>query len=203
MSTVIGIDPSILNTGLCILSNKRGKGLFNLTTTNKDSLGERLLQLRTRFLELLTTNAQDACWLAAIEGPISPLALSPQMGGKGFNNNVMATGVLLTVLAELRIPTLVVAPMSRAKYATGKGNANKEAVHQTIRIVLGLPSSCDHNLGDALVLAYMAAEVMYVHHEKTGFKEPFTPKEGFKTMPDVAYDVIDLLYADYRDMFTL
>lgn len=199
MSTVIGIDPSIRNTGVCILSNNDRRLIYNIKVSNKDSLPVQLNTMRNRILNMAFYHCRgnDACWLAVIEGPISPLALGNQ-GGKGFNNNIMAIGCILSALAELELPTLIVAPNTRAKYATGKGNAKKDEVHQIAREIFDLPMEHDNNAADALILGYMAAELVYCKHKSTGFQTPFIPKEGYRDMTDNAYDQIDSLYAEWE-----
>ena len=201
MSTVIGIDPSITNTGFAILNNHWPRQVWNITCgkSSNDPLPYRLWSIQELVRQTLMDycRGNDVCWLAVVEGPISPLALGNK-GGKGFNNNIMATGVILAALEEMKIPTLIVAPNTRAKYATGKGNANKDTVFATVKQTFRLPEQVDHNGADALVLAYMAAELVYMHHSNTGFQTPFEPKEGFRTMPDKAYDQIDELYVEWR-----
>jgi Holliday junction resolvasome RuvABC endonuclease subunit len=200
VSTVIGIDPSIRNTGVCILNNNDQRLVYNIKVSSKDVLPVQLNTIRKQILDIAFyyCSGKDACWLAVIEGPISPLALGAH-GGKGFNNNIMAIGCILSALAELELPTLIVAPNTRAKYATGKGNAKKDDVHQIARELFGLPLEHDNNAADALILAYMAAELVYCKHTTTGFQTPFTPKEGYRDMTDSAYDQIDSLYMDWQE----
>jgi len=66
-------------------------------------------------------------------------------------------GVLRVAFAEAGVPLVEVAPMARAKYATGKGNAKKEAVLVEAVKRLGYEGSSNDE-ADALWLLYMALD---------------------------------------------
>jgi hypothetical protein len=52
----------------------------------------------------------------------------------------------------------IIPPRSRAKYATGNGNAKKEAVMESVQLQTKINVS-DHNIADAMVLATMGARL--------------------------------------------
>lgn len=187
MSFVIGIDPSLNGTGVCILYSDRLPRLLTVTA-GKDTGNcfARRLTLLQAALRAACLPATSTPLLAAIETPISPLALSKSRGGGGYNNNVMAYGTCYEMLGRFRVPYIDVTPNQRAMIATGKGNAKKEDVvkawdglmiaHDSIKI--------DHNQVDAFFIAMAAAEVI---------SDKFKPFTGWLDLDDRVYDMLETL----------
>lgn len=189
MAYVIGIDPSITATGVCLL---RDNGPPKLLTVTAGSNPSRSLAKRLHHLGVALATASlptgTTPLLAAIETPISPLALSKSRGGAGYNNNVMAYGVCYEMLGKFRIPYVEVTPHQRAMIATGKGNSNKDKVvdawnglmieHDSIKI--------DHNQIDAFFIAMAAAE----RYAIDGIRK-FAPHCGWLNLDDRIYDMLE------------
>lgn len=195
MSYVLGIDPSITSTGVCLLHNDKAPTFHTLGTTKQkrsvDGGGEmplalRLWHLSATLMGTLPPNSQPL--LAAIETPISPLALT-NVGGTGFNNNIMAYAMAYEMLGKFRIPYVEVSTKQRALIATGKGNANKqevtEAFFTTNQDMFGNPN---HNEIDAYWLAMCAGEV-YQEQENSVYE----PYGGWLELTDRAYDMLEQL----------
>ncbi|WP_062906490.1 hypothetical protein [Mycobacterium avium] len=64
---------------------------------------------------------------------------------------------LYSTLRARRIPTAVIPPATRAKWATGKGNADKRTVLATVRDWWPATRIANHDQADALVLAAIGA----------------------------------------------
>ncbi len=193
MSYVIGIDPSITSTGVCVLHSDRPPRLYTVgqpKSSAPKSLGSRLWHLQCSLLTAAVPTGTRPL-LAAIETPISPLALSRGMGGGGFNTNIMAYAIAYEMLGKNRIPYIEVSPMQRAMIATGKGNAKKEDVVKAwdgLRIE-SESIKVDHNQIDAFFIAMAAAEVA-VSQGLAAIYEPFT---GWLNLDDRIYDMLEKL----------
>jgi crossover junction endodeoxyribonuclease RuvC len=138
---VIGIDPSLTGTGVATI--------HEATTITVKNNGDELARLRT----IVTTVAGLATGydLAIIEG----LSFGSQHGKQ--SERAALHWMLRDRLDGLGIPVAVVAPTARAKYATGKGNAAKDAV--MIACVQRLPILVsNNNEADAAILLAMGLD---------------------------------------------
>lgn len=111
---VLALDLSLVSTGV---ATEHG------TSRIKSKLKgvERLIEIREALREILATNRPDVVF---VEGYA--------MGAKGrvFDIGELG-GVVKVLLADLSIPCEVVPPASLKKWATGKGNANKDTMLET------------------------------------------------------------------------
>lgn len=112
---VIGIDPSLSGTGVALITGE----LRTIKTTAKMGDGERLLYLYTELVKLTTDGAD----FALIED-LPTHAMSAGLTGR-------AQGIVRMLLAQRKIPYLAVPPATLKKFATGKGNAKKDAMRQS------------------------------------------------------------------------
>lgn len=135
---ILALDASLTSTGWAL------EGLCGTLKTKLRGT-ERLVWIRDQVLDL----ARDVD-LVVIEGYAYARAnQAHQMGELG--------GVLRVALHEAGIPLAIVSPNSRAKYATGTGNAKKEHVLvEAVRRLDYRGSSNDE--ADALWLWYMALD---------------------------------------------
>lgn len=123
-----------VNLGTLIPGAAQGKGL------------DRLVWLRDRVLSLAA-----GADLVVVEG------YSYASKGRAIISLGEFGGVLRVALMEAGVPFVEVSPNGRAKYATGKGNAKKEAVLTEAVRRLGYAGH-DNNEADALWLYAMAAD---------------------------------------------
>lgn len=151
---VIGIDPSLTGTGIAAITG------CDTITVKFD--GDELHRLRAIIVAVL-----DACYsadLVVIEG----LSLASRTGKHA--ERAALHWMLRDQLDRNRIPAAIVPPTCRARYATGKGNAGKDAV--MIACVQRLPLMVtNNNEADAAVLLAMGFDhlgeplaPMPVHH---------------------------------------
>lgn len=137
---VRGIDISLTGTAVA------GDGW----TERVPSTGKRndsLLQRHRRMTGIAETvlTLVGTPHLAVVEGPSYS-----SIGGSAWDRGGLWWLIVDGLLAR-DIPTAVMPPMCRAKYATGKGNSGKKAVQEAARHRYGLPLPTDDE-ADACVL---------------------------------------------------
>lgn len=153
MTNVVGIDLSLTGTGIAFYDgDARTVDVDTIKSSgSKDaSLYDRSVRLQVLLDRILrkTTGAQ----LAVIEGPSFGQA---RQGGQ--HDRAGLWWLVVDKLIELGLIVVEVSPASRAKYATGKGNAAKDAVlAAVVRRYVDVPVA-DNNQADAVVLAAMGA----------------------------------------------
>lgn len=141
---IVGVDLSLRATGVATSTfaiTICSDGEHDATYQQRD---QRLSYIRRNVLQ--STAAAD---LVVIEGPSYG-----STGGSAFDR----AGLFWLVyrgLAHRDIPVVVVSPKTRAKYATGNGNADKDAV--LVAAVRRFPNVgvTGNNAADALILAAM------------------------------------------------
>lgn len=195
---VIGIDPSITSTGVCLLHSDKppkfhtvGAKKRNIDKTEMP-LALRLWHLHAALMSCLPVNSQPL--IAAIETPISPLAVNSRMGGTGFNTNIMAYAMCYEMLGKFRIPYVEFSPQQRAMIATGTGHADKTEVCEAFWTLHRSEESLNLNNNeiDAYWLAMGAAEVLNTEAVMKEFPlRSFKPFEGWINLPDRVYDMIE------------
>ena len=158
MRPVIGIDPSLTATGIAWPDGTTevirwpGSGVHRLAAVYE--------------------------WGESLSGRGDGLAVIEGYAFSSRNSQAHALGelggVLRLALHDWAIPFLDVPPACLKKYATGKGNANKDLVRDAARDRLGLPAGvtsdeCDaawlRQIGLALLCDPLAVEVPKVHRE--------------------------------------
>lgn len=151
---VCGIDPSLTNTGIAILSDGqpmllRSIGHGTLSGRSYAHRSDRIVsQCRAVMDAVISREATD---LAVIEGPAYGACNASTHDGSGLWWGLYST------LRARRIPIAVIAPTTRAKWATGKGNADKTTVLTTVRSWWPNTHVANHDQADALVLAAIGA----------------------------------------------
>lgn len=158
---VVGIDPSLTSTGVAILRDGRP---VRLATVGSGTLNARDYDHRSdRIGTQLRDVMESAGWhpggwqykpdLAVIEGPAYGACNASTHDGSGLWWRIYAQ------LRGHRIPIVTVAPTTRAKWATGKGNSGKRDVLAAVRATWKQwePHITDDNAADALTLAEIGA----------------------------------------------
>ena len=161
MSTVIGIDPSLTGTGVAVIHTDDHLVIETSTLVTKPSgatLTNRLMRLRTIVREvdrwaLMLDSADTRADLVVIEAPSLGQA---RQGGTLDRHGLW--WLILDRLYTLDIPVVAVTPAARAKYATGKGNAAKDAVLLAVARRWPQAPVTNNNEADAVVLAAMGAD---------------------------------------------
>lgn len=114
---IVGIDPSLTGTGMCVSKSYLAGSHTETALIAPKIFGvKRLIYIRNNILLWC-----EGATLVTIEGyAYGKQNQAHQMGELG--------GVLRVALTEDGIPWVEVAPTAVKKFATGAGNANKEAV---------------------------------------------------------------------------
>jgi Holliday junction resolvasome RuvABC endonuclease subunit len=115
---VCGIDLSLTSTGLA--SNDHPASSRTVKTTGRKS--DTLLERTARLKQIVNTivDYTKTANLVVIEGP----SFASQHGSQHDRSGLW--WMVVSRLVALDVPIAVMAPTSRAKYVTGKGNANKD-----------------------------------------------------------------------------
>lgn len=154
---VAGIDPSLTGTGVAILDTEDRLTIDCHTIGSKgarsDTWPMRLLRIR-RTTDRITDLVPDGAHVA-IEAPSYGQA---RQGG--VHDRAGLWWALYGALTDAGHEVVPVPPASRARYATGKGNASKDAVlAAAVRRYPHAPID-DNNQADAVVLAAWLARAM-------------------------------------------
>ncbi|WP_346007268.1 crossover junction endodeoxyribonuclease RuvC [Janibacter terrae] len=157
MTMIIGIDPSLTGTGLALLDTDDHLVIptETLTSTGKvtASTDERLERILTIVETVIYKAVEHKSDLAVIEAP----AFSRNNAGTWDRAGLW--WLLVSRLAEARIETTTIPPTTRAKYATGRGNAGKDEVLLAVAKRYPHVDVRDNNQADALVLAAIGAHL--------------------------------------------
>jgi crossover junction endodeoxyribonuclease RuvC len=162
MATVIGIDPSLSASGVCVL-NTDDTTAHVLTLGTKGSLSDNL-GARAKRLEGLTSRLQllfvstPGDVYAVIEGPAP--GVSREAAGSRHDRSALWWDIVRMVNAVTGHWPLVLSPATLKVYATGKGNAGKDAVMASaIKRYLTFDIG-NNNEADAVILAAAGARVL-------------------------------------------
>lgn len=165
MGCVVGIDPSLTSTGICVITNGEIGALHSVKSgPTKAGIRDRAIRIRglanevTRILADTYLNHQGID-LLVIEGPShnSRFGKPHERGGLWWQI-INGTDLYVDEYVE-------VAPQSRAKYGTGNGGSKKPVVLKAVREDYGplAPRPIKNSdEGDAVLLAAMGARVLGV-----------------------------------------
>lgn len=146
---VVGIDPSLRCTGIAVFSTQLG--LVAMGRARTDAVEglvatRRRIRVATSRIVRLVPEGTD---VVVIESP----SARSQYGS--HNERVGLYWFVVDQLLGRGIHVIPIGPTSRAKYATGNGNANKKAVLAAVRATFPDHKVPDDNVADALALAGM------------------------------------------------
>lgn len=147
---VVGLDLSLTSSGIATPD-----GLFRLPSKGKadDDLETRCRRIASAASSVLFHVTQVDPDLVVIEAP--SLGQSRQ---RGTHDRSWFWGMVVHDLFAEGIPTAEVPPAARAKYATGKGNASKDAVLAAAVKRFAEHDVTGNDIADALVLMAMGAD---------------------------------------------
>lgn len=146
---LVAVDLSLTATGLAWTHNAGRQPVGVRTATPRSRGHERLFDLTTAVAELCRSLPD----LAVIEGA------SYASQGSARWQLAELHGLIKQWLWTTGIPYVLIAPQSRAKYATGRGNAGKDEVMLAVaRRYAGVATVANNNEADALALLAMACD---------------------------------------------
>ncbi|MBA3907928.1 MAG: hypothetical protein H0X35_14780, partial [Pseudonocardiales bacterium] len=150
---VIGLDLSLTSTGIAIID---GGSVTLHRVKSKGAKGDtlaarhvRLLRITDETYSLGIYNSTDRCSLVVIESP----AFSRTTGHMHDRSGLW--WLTVDIFRMHGYPVAEVTPTARAKYATGKGNAGKDAVLAAVVRRYPDVEVSGNDEADALVLAAM------------------------------------------------
>ncbi|MFB7589327.1 hypothetical protein [Streptomyces sp. NPDC056169] len=144
---VAGLDISLTGTGISTIG-----GTTRVPTAGRraDSLADR--DTRLRFITGRVIEEVGTVDLVCVEGPVS----YQQPGGSTWDRAGLWWRIVSSFVGR-EIPVAVIPPTSRAKYATGRGNARKNSVLEAAQQRYGAILPTDDE-ADALILRAMGLD---------------------------------------------
>lgn len=159
MSAVLGVDPSLTVSGVALVRWGEGTDFdgpswetwrARAPKPEVDTIATRRRRIRLMLADILSI-VPPRLSLSVVEGPAMRSrhpALADERAGLRW---------LLIDQLMARGPVVVVAPKTRAKLATGNGNADKQQVLAAVRLQLPGERIPDDNVADAVALAAAGA----------------------------------------------
>ena len=170
---VVGIDPSLTSTGVAVVMHGTETTAYTTRIAPRGLVGLDRIRVLRNAVRTLALGAD----LAVIEGP----SYGSQGNQRGHHERAGLWWAVLDGLSRADVPTVVVAPAARAKYAAGKGNAAKDAVLAAVVRRYVAVDVDGNDEADALVLAAMGAR--WLGHPL----ETFLPQTHLAAMDAVAW----------------
>ena len=152
---IIGIDPSLTATGIALIDTDHPDRTYTTTAKSKPngtSPFDRLHRFDTAANAILETLGGHID-LAVIEAP------SYGSQGAGTWDRAGLWWNTIRILKRLDIATIEVPPAVRCKYATGRGNADKDVVMLSAARRYPHAPIEDNNQADAVILAAIGARL--------------------------------------------
>lgn len=152
---VVGIDPSLRSTGVAIIGEGEPPELVTVRSVGhrEDSYGTRHARVKRLAGEIVSfVKSGDA--LVVIEGP------ALRSTDPGVWDRAGLWWLIYTRIVVLGVPVGVCPPKTRAKFATGNGNADKKSVRAGIQELWPDVVIKNSDTADALVMCTMAAQIV-------------------------------------------
>lgn len=183
---IVGLDPSMTATGLAIHDFVRNTTETHLIksaapkTVGKakppwDVRFARVDAIVNKVLEIVPSGS-----LVLFEGPAYSAT------GQGTHDIAGVWWMISTALRRHGCTILVVSPTSRAKYATGKGNASKDVVLSNVVKRYDFLDIDNNNVADAVVFLAMGLRLIGLPVENT--------------LPALNLTAMTVVETDYNDM---
>lgn len=172
---VIGVDLSMTSTGLARIDTERGEVAVATITTKPPKMSTLLTRdTRLEKIENAIWSWSLSAYLVVIEGP----AFSSTMGSAHDRSGLWWRVVAHQINAGRKV--VEVPPTSRIKYATGKGNASKDAVLAAVVRRYSWVETANNDEADSLVLAAMGARSLGFPIEESLSKEHLAAMDKMK-----------------------
>jgi crossover junction endodeoxyribonuclease RuvC len=155
MRIILGIDPGLASTGFGVIrcegSRFRHVDHGLVATSPRDSVGQRLLEIRRAILGILDSFAPDEAAVESVYFSKNSSSAIPV---------AQARGVILCTLAEKGVPFAEYTPQALKQAVIGRGKGDKKQMQEVMKMLLGLTElpSPDH-AADALAAAFCHAGV--------------------------------------------
>lgn len=158
---VVGIDPSLTSTGIAFAWDGKVHRLYSCKSA---STGESVKDRAERIDDLASRIVLSFGWRVKVDAFVIEGPSHNSRFGKPHERAGLWWAVASRIPLYYDAPIYEVAPQSRAKYATGKGNDKKAVVYaatkETYGPLLGTLKLANNDEGDALLLAAMGARVL-------------------------------------------
>ena len=151
---ILGIDPSLCNTGLAILDTANKKILYTRTirTISSEPIEDRLHHIYGHIRQLIKTI------------PIDHVAIETQYMGKYASvlKIAMAYAVCITACRDASVPITHYTPRCIKKNTTGLGNADKLMIINAVKLLYDVDGidGIDSHVADAIALAHVHQELL-------------------------------------------
>lgn len=152
---VWGVDPSLTSTGLARIGEDYEPELITVRSTGHrvDSYGTRHARIDRLSTEITAFIKPDDT-LVIIEGP------ALRSTDPGVWDRAGLWWLLYSRIVELGVPVGVCPPKTRAKWATGNGNADKKMVRAGVQALWPDVKISNSDVSDGLCFATMAAQIV-------------------------------------------
>lgn len=141
--TIIGIDQSFTNTGICIKNSDEYTFKVHSTVPDKEDLLEKFKRAKQIALRILEDIRDFDVTDVRLEG----LAMGNIKGNSSRDLSILQ-GVIVTHILDHYpdMPIKIITPTSVKKYATGKGNSPKDELFNCLpenikEILMGYPKT--------------------------------------------------------------
>ena len=162
---IVGIDPSLQQTGVCILEAGQPPETLSIRSKKQESVYRRQRQI--------LSDVKD-CLLIHDIVVLEDFGISARFAPSGcFCERLELLGMLkLMCPAVTHLPWLSMAPTMLKRFVTGKGTAHKDEVEMAVRVTWGVPVHNDDE-ADAYGLARYAQAVLYEEPAYASRREKF------------------------------
>ncbi len=154
-----GVDLSLASTGLAVVTETT----IHINRVQSRGTADPTLPERRRRLSNLTHHILDVLIGAAVTGRTLVVVEGPSYGQTrqgGQHDRAGLWWLLVDRMLDMGWAVAEVPPASRAKYATGKGNAAKDSVMAAAIRRYPMAEIVGHDVADAVVLAAMGAHAL-------------------------------------------
>lgn len=180
MSRYVGIDPSLTRTGVAIIDTNLDEPVFSVASFSSPACSSSIEDRNNRLREL-TDKIHNFIYKdfwptkVAIEGPAHSSSV-----GKMWDRSGLWWYLINDMIYDTDI--IEIPPTTRAKYATGKGNAGKDEVILSIARTYTMFDLTNNDEADAIALVSMLARL---HGEPIDGDLPKNKLEALNKIKDI------------------